>query len=107
MTDEHRDRDHLEFEAAGDEVVKANVLLNRYERENRAAAELWLRERLEARRRVLTSDELYIARSAKDAAWSAAEAAREAAENARRANVLAAIAIAIACGSVILVWMWN
>ena len=50
MTDEHRDRDHQEFEAAGDEVVRANVLLNRYEREKRAAAEAWLRERLEARR---------------------------------------------------------
>ena len=106
MTDEHRDRDHQEFEAAGDEVVKANVLLNRYEREKRAAAELWLRERLEARRRVLTSDELYIARSAKDAAWSAAEAARQAAESARWANVLAAITMAIACGSVILAWVW-
>ena len=61
MIDEHRDRDHQEFEAAGDEVVRANVLLNRYEREKRAAAEAWLRERLEARRRVLISDELYIA----------------------------------------------
>ena len=93
MTDEHRDRDHKEFEAAGDEVVRANVLLNRYEREKRAAAEAWLRERLEARRRVLTSDELYIARSAKDAAWSAAEHAREAAESARWAGLLATVAL--------------
>ena len=105
MTDEHRDRYHQEFEAAGVEVVQANVLLNRYEREKRAAAEAWLRERLEARRRVLTSDELYIARSAKEAAWSAAEVAREAAESARWAGLLATIALAIACGSVILVWL--
>ena len=94
-----------EFEAAGDEVVRGNVLLNRYEAEKRAAAELWLREREEARRRVLTRDEIYIARSAKDAAWSAAEAAREAAERARWASVLAAIALAIACGAVMLMWL--
>ena len=105
MTDERRDRDHQEFEAAGDEVVRANVLLNRYEREKRAAAEAWLRERLEARRRVLTSDELYIARSAKDAAWSAADAAREAAESARRASVLATIALVVACGSAFLLFV--
>ena len=105
MTDEHRNRYHQEFEAAGDEVVQANVLLNRYEREKRAAAEAWLRERLEARRRVLTSDELYIARSAKEAAWSAAEAAREAAESARWARTLAMIALAVDCGSVVLVWV--
>ena len=63
MTDEHRVRYLQEFEAAGDEVGRANVLLNRYDREKRVAAEEWLRERPEARRRVLTSDELYIARS--------------------------------------------
>jgi hypothetical protein len=80
-----------EFEAAGDEVVRGNVLLNRYEAEKRYAAELWLREREEARRRVLTRDEIYIARSSKDAAWSAAEAAREAAKSARSANFFAAI----------------
>ena len=107
MTDEHRARFHQEFEAAGDEVVRANVLLNRYDREKRAAAEAWLRERLEARRRVLTSDELYIARSAKDAAWSAAESAREAVESARWASVLAAIALAVACGSAVLMWVWR
>ena len=61
-----------EFEAAWDEVVRGNVLF-RYEAEKRYAAELWLREREEARRRVLTTDEIYIARSSKDAAWSAAE----------------------------------
>ena len=101
--------DHLteEFEAAGDEVVRANVLLNRYEREKRAAAEAWLRERLEARRRVLTPDELYIARSAKDAAWSAAEAAREATESARWASVLAVISLAVACGSAVLMLVWR
>ena len=106
MTDEQRDRDHQEFEAAGDEVVRANVLLNRYEREKRAAAEAWLRERLEARRRVLTSDELY-ARSAKDAAWSAAEHTREAAESARWATVLATIALVVATGTAILTWVWR
>ena len=104
MTDEHRARFHQEFEAAGD---GANVLLNRYDREKRAAAEAWLRERPEARRRVLTSDELYIARSAKDAAWSAAESAREAVESARWASVLAAIALAVACGSAVLMWVWR
>ena len=105
MTDEHRDRYHQEFEAAGDEVVQANVLLNRYEREKRAAGEAWLRERLETRRRVLTSDELYIARSAKDAAWSAAGAARESAASARWGGVLATIALAVACGSLVRVWV--
>ena len=105
MTDEHRDRYHQEFEAAGDEVVQANVLLNRYEREKRAAAEAWLRERLEARRRVLTSDELYIARSAKDAAWSAAGAAREAADSARWAGGLATIALVVAGGTAVLMWV--
>ena len=96
-----------EFEAAGDEVVRGNVILNRYEREKRAAAEQWLRERLEARRRVLTPDELYIARSSKDAAWSAAEAAREAAESARSANLFAALAVAVAFGSIILTLVWR
>ena len=107
MTDEHRVRDHQEFEAAGDEVVRANVLLNRYERDKRAAAEAWLRERLEARRRVLTADELYIARSAKDAAWSAAGAAREAADSARWAGVLATIALVVAGGTAVLMWVWR
>ena len=107
MTDEQRDRDHQEFEAAGDEVVRANVLLNRYERDKRAAAEAWLRERLEARRRVLTADELYIARSAKDAAWSAAGAAREAADSARWAGVLATIALVVAGGTAVLMWVWR
>jgi len=97
MTEKHRDRDHQEFESADDDVVRANVVLNSYEPEKRAAAEAWLRERLEARRRVLPSDELYIARSAKDAAWSAAGAARESAESARWAGVLATIALAVAC----------
>ena len=107
MTDEHRDRDHQDFDAAGDEVVRANVLLNGYERDKRAAAEAWLRERLEARRRVLTADELYIARSAKDAAWSAAGAAREAADSARWAGVLATIAFVVACGSLLVVLVWR
>ena len=107
MTDEQRDRDHQEFEAAGDEVVRANVLLNRYERDKRAAAEAWLRERLKARRRVLTADELYIARSAKDAAWSAAGVAREAADSARWAGVLATIALVVAGGTAVLMWVWR
>jgi hypothetical protein len=96
-----------EFEAADDEVVRGNLLLNRYEREKRAAAELWLREREEARRRVLTRDEVYIARSSKDAAWMAAEAAREAAESAKSANRFAALALAVAFGSIILTLMWR
>ena len=96
-----------EFEAAGDEVVRGNALLNRYEAEKRSAAERWLREREEARRRVLTRDEIYIARSSKDAAWSAAEAAREAAKSARSANFFAAIALAVAFGSVILTLVWR
>ena len=107
MADERRDRDHQEFEAVGDEVVKANVLLNRYEREKRVAAEAWLRERLEARRRVLADDELYVASSAKDAAWSAAEAAREAADSARWAGVLATIALVVAGGTAVFVWVWR
>jgi len=93
----------VSIETAGDEVQRPfKPVRARETGGGRAMAESAPR-----RRRVLTNDELYIARSAKDAAWSAAEAAREAAENARRANVLAAIAIAIACGSVILVWVWN
>ena len=65
----------------------------------------YVREREEARRRVLTRDEIYIARSSKDAAWSAAEAAREAAKSARSANFFAAIWRAF--GSVILTLVWR
>ena len=56
---------------------------------------------------MLTPDELYIARSSKDAAWSAAEAAREAAESARSANLFAALAVAVAFGSIILTLVWR
>jgi hypothetical protein len=49
-----------------------NATSERYDRDERKSAELWLGESAGIDR-----DELYIARSAKEAAWSAAEAARE------------------------------
>ena len=98
---------HREFEAAGEEVVSANVILNKYERDKRALAEQWLKERHEARRQALTTEELYIARSAKEAAWSATDAAREAAASARSAHVVAVIAVVVACGALIFPMVWR
>jgi hypothetical protein len=54
-----------------------NATSERYDRDERKSAELWLGEGEEARLSGIDRDELYIARSAKEAAWSAAEAARE------------------------------
>lgn len=63
------------------------------------SSELEMRDR--ARSDASQSEQIAIARSAKDAAWAAAEAARDANKHAKRANAIATIAIVIAIAAII------
>ena len=59
-------------------------------------ARLWLEERADARSDASQSEQISIARSAKDAAWAAAEEARSANTTAKIAATIAAMALIIA-----------
>lgn len=101
-----------ELEEAGEEEVRARVNTGRYTSGNkkRELAQQWLDKKVheraelsERRKEASQSEQIEIARSAKDAAWSAAEAARSAAAEAREqsrmaraANIRATIALIIA-----------
>lgn len=84
MTDE-------QFEAIGAAEVRARLATKVYLGADAALATAWLERRSEAS----SSEQLAIARSAKDAAWAAARAAET-------ANSKATIAIAIAIISLII-----
>lgn len=58
-----------------------------------AEAEKWLLQIDRADEKVSQSENLEIARSAKDAAWEAANAARDAAREAKTANTIATLAL--------------
>jgi hypothetical protein len=85
-----------EFEALGEEEIRKKVGLGRYSPQHQQAAEEWLRqldqarsEERERRNDESQSEQIEIARSAKEAAWAAARAAET-------ANKRATIALAIA-----------
>jgi hypothetical protein len=92
------------FEELGPEAVRSLTQTNSWpspERHLRAIQ--WLAEKDQESKRdseVLKSEEIEIARSAKDAAWAAARAAERAAAAAERANKRATIALAIAAISI-------
>jgi hypothetical protein len=96
---------YAELEEAGEETVRDNLLAKRYGdvSNKKAFAEEWLAQKARARNESSQSEQIEIARSAKDAAWEAASAARVAADEAREqsriaraANTRATIALIIA-----------
>jgi hypothetical protein len=78
---------YAQLEEDGEEKVRDNLLSKRYGdvSNKKAFAEEWLAQRERARNEASQSEQIEIARSAKDAAWEAAAAAREAAAAARLA----------------------
>jgi hypothetical protein len=66
-----------------------------YQRKKRELAEMWLERKVQERTDRSNSEQIRIARSAKDAAWEAARAAHNANNIATAALIAAVIAIAV------------
>ncbi len=95
-----------DFEKLGIEQVRKNLGTNVWDHNKKDVAREWLTfkaqeqaEESERRNEASRSEQMEIARSAKDAAWAAADAARDAAKSARTANKTAMIALIIAAAS--------
>jgi hypothetical protein len=84
-----------DFEEAGEEVVRRNLQLEKYQPQKAKIAQLFLDRLREARRAAAEADQTEIARSAKDAAWASAEAAVKSADRATWANWLSGAALAV------------
>ena len=102
-----------ELERLGEDAVRARLAAGTYQRVNRQLAEEWTIAQERLRSDASQSEQMAIARSAKDAAWEAASAARDAAKAARQqaaraktANIIAAIALAVAIASIIISLWW-
>jgi hypothetical protein len=78
-----------DFERAGEDVVRNNLALKLYVDKRAGLASEWLARKERSRREISNSEQIRIARSAKNAAWLAAIAAIVAA-------IVAAIAAVIA-----------
>ncbi len=76
-----------DFEGDGEDVVRKNLALNLYQPKKAALAREWLLRKDQSRKDASISEQIRIARSAKNAAWMAATAA-----------IIAAICAAIAIG---------
>lgn len=83
------------LEKLGEDVVRERIIAKTYNDVRRGLAEEWLRLREEERMEASQSEQIDIARSAKDAAWEAARAAHNANIIATLALIAAAIAIAV------------
>jgi hypothetical protein len=81
------DENRAEFEELGPNELQKRVDL--YRAEKRKQAEEWLDEKAHGADRALAREQLSIAASAKDAAWTAAQAAERAAAAAERAATAA------------------
>jgi len=84
------------LDATGEEQIRLNLGRDVYGMPKAAHhvwATEWLRQHDQARSDASHSEQIDIARSAKDAAWSAANAAREAAAEAKKANMIATLAL--------------
>ena len=91
-----------ELETLGEESVRVRIMTGAYAPKSakRQLAEEWIRKKdqeraddLEARKLASQSEQIDIARDAKDAAWAAADAARDAAREAKKANIIATLAL--------------
>jgi hypothetical protein len=77
------------LDALGEEEVKARLAAGQYGREYLVMATVWLHDHERSRNRADRNEEIWIARSAADAAWEAARAAN-------RASTIAASALVVA-----------
>jgi hypothetical protein len=84
------------FESRGEQHVRDNLAAGHYVGFKRKCAVEWLERFERLRADASHSEEIEIARSAKDAAWDAAAAAREANRLAIQANKIAMTAATIA-----------
>src|SRR3990172_2933812 len=96
-----------ELEELGEEEVRTRVSTGTYSSGNkkRELAQQWLSDSERARNEASQSEQIDIARSAKDAAWEAAKEARDAKKHARIANKIATAALAMAIIAMIIAWL--
>ena len=87
------------FERDGEDAVRHNLALGRYGEERRRLAQEWIRRKEATRADASNSEQIEIARSAKEAAWEAARAANIANTIAKAALVIAIIAAITAIGA--------
>lgn len=95
-TDQHIQDFYKELEEAGEQAVRDKRAANLFASKKLGQIDEWLKRKDQDRRDLSQSEQIEIARSAKDAAWEAARAAKT-------ANTRATIALAIAIVSAIAV----
>ncbi len=84
-----------DFERDGEEAVRNNLALGRYQNKKGALAREWIARKDQSRNDASQAEQIAIARSAADAAWDAARAAKKANNRATIALLMAAISIAV------------
>jgi hypothetical protein len=104
-TDQHTADFFRDLSEQGEEAVRAKLAAGIYAGKRIGLAEEWLRQRDQERSDFSQSEQITIARSAKDAAWAAARAAERAARHASMANKIAIAAAVIATISAVIAWL--